>query len=301
MPKRRPRQVLYETELPIVDNAFCTQEWGANFFNPSAQLCAGNHAGGADTCQGDSGGPLVGYSAGMTPQYAPGPQVALTSFGSGCAQAGRLGVFTRVSYYSAWLNANVPGGLRPFQLATPSPPPGVYPQSDPLPLSYVCAQAQGLSAPLNVGVLDCGLFAIVAITFASYGTPTGACGAYRASSCASAVSLGVVQGLCLGRSYCQVPVANVASPNPSCPGVALSSKKLLMQAQCGAGPPPPPGALLPPPPPLPPPKPSLLPPPQPPPLPHPPPPPLPTEPLLPPPPHRRAKSPPPHGKKNVGR
>ena len=205
-----------------------------------------------------------------------GPLVALTSYGSGCAWPDRLSVYTRLSAYASWLNSSVPGGVQPYQATSPSPPPGVHPLDDPALGAAVCGRAAGPSSPLGTAVLDCGVGLIANITFASYGTPTGSCGAFKQSSCASTSALGVVQSLCLGRSFCRVPLSSLDSPDP-CPGT--KAKKLLMQALCG-----PRGAHVP----------AL-----PPPVPHSPPPPLhrPGPPL---PQHRPSPPPPPKKKKNNG-
>ncbi|ASQ97364.1 serine protease [Streptomyces sp. 11-1-2] len=56
-------------------------------YDPRSMVCAGLPDGGRDACQGDSGGPLV----------ARGRLVGLVSWGSGCAEAGRPGVYTRIS------------------------------------------------------------------------------------------------------------------------------------------------------------------------------------------------------------
>ncbi|UJR16200.1 hypothetical protein I4U23_003110 [Adineta vaga] len=62
-------------------------------------LCAGVSGGGKDTCQGDSGGPLMMFNSNN--QWV---LVGLTSYGDGCAEAGKSGVYTRVAAYQTWLN-----------------------------------------------------------------------------------------------------------------------------------------------------------------------------------------------------
>ena len=61
-------------------------------------ICAGLDQGGIDTCQGDSGGPMVCETGGKF--YVQGA----TSWGYGCAQPGKFGVYAKVKYLLPWLN-----------------------------------------------------------------------------------------------------------------------------------------------------------------------------------------------------
>jgi Galactose binding lectin domain len=66
------------------------------------------------------------------------------------------------------------------------------------------------------------------IEFASYGTPTGSCGAFVTSSCNASTSLSVVQSACLNRVSCSVSASNATFGDP-CPG---TFKHLSFQARC---------------------------------------------------------------------
>ncbi|PIO01024.1 hypothetical protein AB205_0024270 [Aquarana catesbeiana] len=65
----------------------------------NTMICAGYNEGGIDTCQGDSGGPL------MCQQENRWYQVGVTSFGYGCAQPERPGVYARVTTFTEWIQS----------------------------------------------------------------------------------------------------------------------------------------------------------------------------------------------------
>ena len=72
-------------------------------------LCAGYPQGGTDTCQGDSGGPLLARALDGSLRL-----VGATSFGDGCAQPGKPGVYARVAEgpIRAFVAQFVPGAFR---------------------------------------------------------------------------------------------------------------------------------------------------------------------------------------------
>gem|GEM_PF-683736 len=87
-------------EVPIVADATCASApyYGADF-SVASMVCAGYPAGGVDTCQGDSGGPMW--------RGADSMQVGITSWGSGCAQPNKPGVYTRLTAFQPWLASKV--------------------------------------------------------------------------------------------------------------------------------------------------------------------------------------------------
>ncbi|KAI5656979.1 hypothetical protein M9H77_25772 [Catharanthus roseus] len=68
---------------------------------------------------------------------------------------------------------------------------------------------------------------IASVSFASYGTPKGNCGAFIPGSCHLNVST-VVQKICVGKQRCSIPVSKAVLGNP-CPGVL---KTLAIQVLC---------------------------------------------------------------------
>ncbi|POX48479.1 serine protease [Streptomyces sp. Ru72] len=81
---------LRAASLQVLTDATCERAYPGGLdgrYVASSMLCAGAPEGGHDACQGDSGGPLV----------ANGRLIGVVSWGSGCGQPGRPGVYTRVS------------------------------------------------------------------------------------------------------------------------------------------------------------------------------------------------------------
>lgn len=88
---------LMEARVPIVSKADCNDSNSYNGDITDNMMCAGYAAGGVDTCQGDSGGPLV---VGSPSDFR---LAGITSWGTGCAQPNKYGVYTRVSRYVGWI------------------------------------------------------------------------------------------------------------------------------------------------------------------------------------------------------
>jgi trypsin len=93
-----PSQMQF-AKVPITSDDYCAGAYPAGLstvlddgsFDAKTMLCAGYPQGGTDTCQGDSGGPLLAAAGGSL------RLVGATSFGAGCAKAGKPGVYARLA------------------------------------------------------------------------------------------------------------------------------------------------------------------------------------------------------------
>ncbi|XP_049340141.1 plasminogen isoform X1 [Astyanax mexicanus] len=95
--------VLKETGFPVIENKVCNRPAYLNNRVKDHEMCAGNIEGGSDSCQGDSGGPLVCFS--QKTFILQG----VTSWGLGCANAMKPGVYARVSKFIDWIEKETKG------------------------------------------------------------------------------------------------------------------------------------------------------------------------------------------------
>ena len=97
---------LQKAKVPITTDATCAADYSD--FDAGTMVCAGYPQGGTDTCQGDSGGPMFGRDAAGALTV-----VGATSFGEGCARAGKPGVYARVggNVLREWIRSVTPAGV----------------------------------------------------------------------------------------------------------------------------------------------------------------------------------------------
>ncbi|KAK0058778.1 atrial natriuretic peptide-converting enzyme [Biomphalaria pfeifferi] len=90
--------LLHHTKLKLWEQTKCQKAY-PNQIKPT-MLCAGYYSGGMDACKGDSGGPLMCQS--RPEQWE---LVGVVSWGEGCGEVGKPGVYTRVDPYINWIKS----------------------------------------------------------------------------------------------------------------------------------------------------------------------------------------------------
>nr|XP_054595516.1 serine protease 56 isoform X1 [Nothobranchius furzeri] len=94
--------VVMEAKVPLLPQSTCKSTLGKDVVT-NTMLCAGYLSGGADSCQGDSGGPLI-YQDRTSGRFQ---LHGITSWGDGCGEKGKPGVYTRVSAFADWIQAEM--------------------------------------------------------------------------------------------------------------------------------------------------------------------------------------------------
>jgi len=99
--------VLQETSTPVISDALCTTEWGANNYNPALMICVFDEVNqNTGSCNGDSGGPLVCQGSSGTWDL-----VGATSWGGTGCPTTSPSVYARLSTYQAFICETTGGAV----------------------------------------------------------------------------------------------------------------------------------------------------------------------------------------------
>ena len=105
-------QVLREVRVTVVHHEQCNELFdlaGSHEGLTDVFICAGDvEHGGRDACDGDSGGPLV-VKAGDGDDGEEGrwQLVGVVSWGNGCGELNKLGVYTNVAKMMPWIRTQM--------------------------------------------------------------------------------------------------------------------------------------------------------------------------------------------------
>ncbi|XP_030235045.1 tissue-type plasminogen activator [Gadus morhua] len=88
-------QYLREAKVQLLSQGECRSNYAEKLTDN--MLCAASPDWSRDACQGDSGGPLVCETGGRAFLYG------VVSWGDGCAQRNKPGVYTRLTNYNGWI------------------------------------------------------------------------------------------------------------------------------------------------------------------------------------------------------
>uniref|UniRef100_A0A8C2NNU5 Peptidase S1 domain-containing protein n=1 Tax=Capra hircus TaxID=9925 RepID=A0A8C2NNU5_CAPHI len=104
--EERTSPFLREVQVNLIDFKKCNDYLVYDSYLTPRMMCAGDLRGGRDSCQGDSGGPLVCEQNGRW--YLAG----VTSWGTGCGQRNKPGVYTKVTEVLPWIYSKMEREVR---------------------------------------------------------------------------------------------------------------------------------------------------------------------------------------------
>jgi len=93
--------ILQQVNVEFISRTVCNgTDWYNGDITPN-EFCAGFESGGKDSCGGDSGGPILVNDSGTI------KQAGIVSWGQGCAEKKKPGVYTRIANYTDWIADNM--------------------------------------------------------------------------------------------------------------------------------------------------------------------------------------------------
>ncbi|KAG8193591.1 hypothetical protein JTE90_000226 [Oedothorax gibbosus] len=97
--------ILHQAEVPVVPSDECKDSYDEYYITEN-MMCAGYESGRVDSCRGDSGGPL------LHPRQGDGNWAVygITSFGDGCGQKRKYGVYADVLIHLGWIRGIIQNG-----------------------------------------------------------------------------------------------------------------------------------------------------------------------------------------------
>lgn len=124
-------ETLQRVAVPYISSSTCTNYYPGRIYDD--MVCAGSASGGLDACQGDSGGPLFYQGSGGDSDQT---QVGIVSWGTGCAEPDKPGVYTSVAHHRDWIKNIACGDSRvstgSIGLCSSSATPASSPASAPV-------------------------------------------------------------------------------------------------------------------------------------------------------------------------
>lgn len=98
-------RLLYTT-VKVLPSSRCHAIYKTRKFQKKTMYCAYEYE--TDACQGDSGAPMMARYADDARYF----QAGIVSYGVGCAEKGKPGVYTRVDAFSKWIDENINPGVK---------------------------------------------------------------------------------------------------------------------------------------------------------------------------------------------